>query len=130
MNRRIREIVAVFALAITCYGTALGIFWARNGQELDQVFLAGLPAWVGYLIAHYCYTGQFVDPDGQSRSFGFPPGGIARVLILIGITGMVLAVPGGIYTLHIQSFTGTVLATTFFVASYVVAHIGITGKPL
>lgn len=130
MNRRVREIVAALALALTCYWTGLGVFWARNGRGLINVFLAGVPAWTGYLVAHYCYTGRFVDPDGQSRSFDFPTEGIGRVLVLIGITGMVLAVPGGIYALHVRSFIGTVLATAAFVVSYVGAHIGVTGKPL
>jgi len=130
MNRRVQRIVAVFALAITCYGTALGVFWARMGRGLTTVFLAGVPAWAGYLMAHYFYTGRFIDPDGQSRSLSLPTGGTTRVLAIVGMIGMVLAIPGGIYALHVQSFNGTVLATTCFVASYIVAHISITGKPL
>lgn len=130
MNRRVRWIVTALALAITCYGTALGVFWARNGGRLMEVFLTGLPAWAGYLIAHYCYTGRFVDPGGQSRSFDLPTKSVVRMLVLIGITGMVLAVLAGIYALHIQSFAGTVLATTTFVASYMGAHTYITGHPL
>lgn len=130
MNRRVCWIVAALALATTCYGTALGVFWARNGKGLIEVFWIGIPAWAGYLIAHYCYTGRFIDPDGQSRSFNFPNKGINRVLVFIGIAGMVLAVPGGIYALHFQSFTGTLLATTTFVGSYMWTHARVTGKPL
>lgn len=130
MNSHIRWIVSALALGITCYGTSLGVFWARNGGGVIEVFLVGLPAWAGYLTAHYCYTGRFVDPDGQSRSFDPPNKSVVRVLVLIGIMGMVLAVPGGIYALHVQSFTGTVLATTTFIISYMWAHSYSTGKPL
>lgn len=138
----------VVGLSLTSASLSSGFIWACGSPCLDDpivwtaryheplVFLAAFAAWWGYLLAHYAWTGTFIDAsahDEEERIDG--TNGIERawprrigvaVGVAILISGMVIGVLFIRQGNHLLTNVGGVL----FLGGFVVAHYAETGKPL
>lgn len=124
--------IILISLLTVCisYGFARGTLAASRGESIATVFVYALVAWGGYLLAHYYATGQFIDPGSVTREFELPDRTEYRVAIAGGSCLLVVAVPVGIYGMHLDSLLVTGSGVTTFLTGYYITHYAMSGDML
>lgn len=122
----------IWACGEPCLSTS--IVWTEGRHEL-LVFLAAFTAWWGYLLAHYAWTGTFIDESTHEHDLDHSSGPVENALLRragvaggvgILIAGMVLGVVFIRQGNHLMTNIGGIL----FLGGFVIAHYVETGNPV
>ncbi len=115
----------------TAVALALGFIWAYRGHTAS-VFGTAFVAWVGYLVAHYGATGQFVDGSRDTDSHRsarcvetdglVPTERWRRGGILLGAATLVAGMVIGVIFIRQEHYLFTSVGGVLFFAGYVIAH--------
>lgn len=124
----------IWACGSSCISDPL--YWSRSTQPVF-VFGAGFTAWWGYLLAHYAWTGNFIDASAHDdkeahnsvdRPSKFPLPTVFGVVMGVGI--LILGMVIGVIYIRQGNHLLTNVGGVFFLSGFVIAHYFETGAPL
>jgi hypothetical protein len=147
VNRATRWLGLLAGLGLTSASLSSGFIWACGAPCVRDpvvwtaenrgllVFAASFAAWWGYLLAHYAWTGAFIDASAHDTSTDAVETGndvtvptLAGVFLGVGV--LVLGMVLGVVFIQRGNHLLTNVGGVFFLGGFVIAHYFETGTPL
>jgi len=138
----------LLGMSLTSISLSTGFIWACGGRCISDpivwtkprhellVFLAAFVAWWGYLIAHYAWTGSFIDDSIHDQEHHhhdhtqIENPWIRRLSVASGAGILILGMVIGVLFIRQGNHLMTNLGGVLFLGGYVIAHYAETGNPV